>query len=42
VPTIAHIIYIPGVLMVGLVLGYTMGARAVRAEIERSKKRSKR
>jgi hypothetical protein len=42
VPTVAHIIYIPGVLLVGLVLGYTMGARAVRAELERAKKRSKR
>ena len=41
-PTVEHIIYIPGVLMVGVVLGYTMGARAVRAEIERLKKRSKR
>lgn len=41
-PTVAHIIYIPGVLLVGLVLGYTLGARAVRAEIERAKKRSKR
>jgi hypothetical protein len=42
VPTVAHVIYIPGVLIVGLVLGYTMGARAVRAEIERTKKRAKR
>lgn len=41
-PTVAHIIYIPGVLLVGLVLGYTLGARAVRAEIERTKKRAKR
>ena len=41
-PTVAHIIYIPGVILVGLVLGYTMGARAVRAELERTKKRSKR
>jgi hypothetical protein len=42
VPTVEHIIYIPGVLLVGVVLGYTMGARAVRAEMERLKKRSKR
>jgi hypothetical protein len=42
VPTVAHIIYIPGILLVGLVLGYTLGARAVRAELERTKKRSKR
>ena len=41
-PTVEHIIYIPGVLLVGVVLGYTMGARAVRAEMERLKKRAKR
>jgi hypothetical protein len=41
-PTFEHIIYIPGVLLVGVVLGYTMGARAVRAEIERVRKRSRR
>jgi hypothetical protein len=40
-PTFEHIIYIPGVLLVGVVLGYTMGARAVRAEIERVRKRSR-
>ena len=34
-PTVEHIIYIPGVLLVGIVVGYTLGARAVRAEIER-------
>jgi hypothetical protein len=42
VPTAEHIIYIPGVLLVGIVVGYTLGARAVRAEIERLRKRSKR
>jgi hypothetical protein len=30
------------VLLVGIVVGYTLGARAVRAEIERLKKRAKR
>jgi hypothetical protein len=42
VPTVEHIIYIPGVILVGIVIGYTMGARAVRAEVERLKRRSKR
>jgi len=42
VPTAEHIIYIPGVLLVGIVLGYTLGARAVRAEIDRLRKRAKR
>lgn len=41
-PTIEHVIYIPGVLLVGIVLGYTLGARAVRAELERVRKRAKR
>ena len=41
-PTAEHIIYIPGVLLVGIVLGYTLGARAVRAEIDRLRKRAKR
>ncbi len=40
-PTIEHVIYIPGALLVGIVIGYTLGARAVRAEIERLKKRAK-
>lgn len=36
-----HVIYIPSVLLVGLILGYIMGARAVRAEIEKRKRRMK-
>lgn len=39
--TIQHLIYIPGVLLVGLTLGYLLGARAVRAEVERLRKRAK-
>jgi hypothetical protein len=42
VPPVEHIIYIPGVLLVGIVIGYTMGARAVRAEVERLRNRAKR
>lgn len=34
-PSIAHIIYIPGILLIGFALGFRMGARAVRAELER-------
>jgi uncharacterized protein YneF (UPF0154 family) len=41
-PTVAHVIYIPAVLLVGLILGYTLGARAVRAELDRARKRAKR
>ncbi|MBX3128768.1 MAG: hypothetical protein KF718_18755 [Polyangiaceae bacterium] len=39
--TFEHALYIPGVLLIGLTLGYVMGARAVRAEYERLKKRAK-
>jgi proteasome assembly chaperone (PAC2) family protein len=39
--TAAHVIFIPGVLLVGLTIGYALGARAVRAELSRLRKRSK-
>jgi proteasome assembly chaperone (PAC2) family protein len=40
--TFEHIIYIPGVLLIGVTLGYVLGARAVRAEMERMRKRARR
>jgi proteasome assembly chaperone (PAC2) family protein len=36
-----HFIFIPGILLVGMVLGYIMGSRAARAEIDRRKRRAK-
>lgn len=39
--SIAHILYIPGILMVGVVLGYVLGARAIREEVARARKRSR-
>lgn len=36
-----HLIYIPSVLMLGLITGYVMGARAVRAELQKKKRRMK-
>ena len=39
--TAEHIIFIPGVLLVGLTIGYLLGARAVRNEVARAKKRLK-
>jgi hypothetical protein len=39
--TVEHIIFIPGVLLVGVTIGYMLGARAVRAEIARAKRRLK-
>jgi hypothetical protein len=36
-----HFIFIPGILLIGLVLGYILGARAARAEIERRRRRAR-
>jgi hypothetical protein len=36
-----HIVFIPGVLLVGLAIGYVMGARAARKELERARDRLK-
>jgi hypothetical protein len=34
-----HVIYIPGVLLLGLVVGYILGAKAVRKEVEKGRAR---
>lgn len=34
-PTIMHLIYIPAILLLGIAVGFRMGARAARAELER-------
>ena len=39
--TSQHFIYIPFAMMIGLIAGYILGARAVRAELEKKKKRMK-
>ena len=39
--TLEHVIYIPGVLLLGLTVGYVLGAKAVRNEIARAKQRMK-
>jgi hypothetical protein len=36
-----HFIFIPAVLMLGIVLGYIMGARAARSEMDRKRKRAR-
>ncbi len=41
-PSIAHLLYIPGVLLVGIAIGFVMGARAARAELERKRKAQRR
>ncbi len=39
--TAQHVLYIPSVLLLGLVAGYVLGARAVRAELERRRRKMK-
>jgi hypothetical protein len=39
--TLEHVIYIPGVILIGLTIGYVLGARAVRAEMRDAKRRAK-
>lgn len=34
-PSVAHLLYIPGILLLGIALGFVFGARAVRAELQR-------
>jgi hypothetical protein len=36
-----HLIFIPGALLVGMVIGYILGARAAKAEIDRRRRRAK-
>jgi hypothetical protein len=40
-PGSEHFIFIPGVLLVGLVLGYIMGMRSAKSEIERRRRRAR-
>jgi proteasome assembly chaperone (PAC2) family protein len=41
VPSAAHVLYIPGVLLIGFALGFVYGAKAARAELERKAKERK-
>ncbi len=36
-PTVEHVLFIPGVLLVGVFVGYMLGARAVRDEVRRKR-----
>jgi hypothetical protein len=36
-----HFIFIPGILMIGVVFGYILGTRSARAEIERRRRRAR-
>lgn len=39
--TVEHVIFIPGVLLIGITVGFLLGAKAVRGEIARQKARAK-
>ena len=36
-----HFIFIPGILLVGMVLGYVMGSRAARADTDKKRRRAR-
>lgn len=40
--TLAHLIYIPGVLLVGIAVGFVLGAKAARSELEQQQKARRR
>ena len=40
--TLEHLIFIPGVLLVGLAMGWGLGAKSARRELERRRERLKR
>ena len=40
--TVQHIIYIPIAILLGLISGYVLGARAARREIERRRQQAQR
>lgn len=39
--TVEHVIFIPGVLLVGMAIGFIVGARSVRKELARMRERAK-
>lgn len=38
-PSVDHLFYIPGILLLGLALGFRLGAKAARNELERQQRR---
>jgi hypothetical protein len=40
-PTPEHFIFIPGILLVGIVLGYVFGARSARSQMEKKRQRAR-
>jgi hypothetical protein len=40
-PTSEHLIFIPGVLLIGITIGWVLGGRAARAQLEKQRRRAK-
>ncbi len=40
-PTTDHVVYIPAVLLLGIAIGWSLGARAARQAIEQRQKRAR-
>jgi len=40
-PSLGHFLYIPGILLMGLALGFRFGAKAAREELTRKKREKK-
>jgi uncharacterized protein YneF (UPF0154 family) len=40
-PTVEHFLFIPAVLLVGIVLGYIFGSKAAHTQLELKKKRAR-
>lgn len=40
-PTVEHIIFIPGIFFIGLAVGYALGGKAVREELKRKQEARK-
>jgi hypothetical protein len=40
-PTVEHVIFIPAILLIGIVIGYIMGGRTVRTELEKKRRRAR-
>jgi hypothetical protein len=40
-PSIEHVIFIPGVLLIGIVFGYVIGTRTARADMDKKRRRAR-
>lgn len=40
-PTSEHVLYIPAVLLVGMAIGWALGARAARVKLEERQRRAR-